>query len=351
MSPSNINTWRYLEDRISGLEVSRSGRTFIIKIHDEEIRLVPYPEVCSVRLIRNGGVRPDVPSGWIAQWKANGSNIRIYSLGEEIIAVSRGGFLLDWKPYSYLLKSAIKDKLVEATEGGRYLLFGELVGPQSLVRLCIGYWRKYLGEDIGYLLFDVFDMDKQIFIDMKSVEALARRHGLMFSPTEWSLELGKLLERIEEFLGICGGEVWEGFVFKDPRRGTYRDIEEGTLKWRLDETREYAKKIYRRIVRDPLAWKIYEAFRKFVFEGYLDPPITLEQVGDDALEVRNRIQSIIEGMEKGDILKEKADKMVKKELYRLAEKILSQKVKSDRWYNKARGGAIKLFRRLHIYTY
>ncbi len=351
ITPSNMNTWKYIEQRIEQISIGRMGRTLIIRIDDREVRIPPYPEIKPVKLIREETIKPDVPRDWIAQWKANGSNIRIYSINDVLIAVSRGGFLLDWKPYAYLIDSKLKERLLEATRGGRYVLFGELVGPKSLVHLCVEYWRKYLGGDIGYLLFDVFDIEHQLFLDIRHVQRIADEYGIMFSPTEWEVEPDLLAKRMEGFLHTCHGEAWEGFVFKDPKRGSYKDVEQRTLKWRMDETREYAIKIFRRTIRDPVSWRIYEALRKFIFEGYLDPPITINHAEEETYKIREQIQEALAAMDKGEIAKERADKIIKKNLYRLAEYILSKKIKSDRWYKKARGEAIKMFRKIHVYTY
>ena len=351
ITPPSRSTWNYLSERIDGIVLEKYGRSVVIRIRGREIRLPPYPEVEAVRLIRRDGlIIPDVPDDWVAEWKANGSNIRIYSIDGEIIAITRGGFLLDWKPYKYIVESSLKEKLIPATENGRFLLFGELVGSKSLVRICPEYWRKYLGGEIGYILFDVYDLERGVFIDIDSARGIAEKYGMLSPPTD-IVDPKKLMDRMEEFLRICGGEVWEGFVFKNPDRGTIKDIAEKTLKWRLDETREYAERIYRRRYRDPLSWKIYQALRKFVIEGYLDPPITVEQATEEAWDIRETILSILDKADKREIPIDKADKKVKDRLYSLTERILSAKIKQDKWYKKARSTAIKIFRKLHVFTY
>lgn len=351
ISPSSRRTWDYISDKIRDIVLEKVGRSVVVKIRGEEIRLPPYPEVNHVKLVReNGKIIPDVPDDWVAEWKANGSNIRIYCVDEEIIALTRGGFLLDWKPYINLVESPLKKNLISATENGRFLLFGELVGPKSLVKLCVKFWKNYIGGDIGYLLFDVYDIERGVFISLQEVRRLADKHGLMVTQHERIIP-EKLMSRMEEFLKICGGEVWEGFVFKDTNRGTPREIAEKTLKWRLDETKEYAERIYRRKYRDPLAWRIYEAFRKFIIEGYTDPPITVDKASDEAWKIRDTILSTLNKLEEGEIPRDKADKKVKDRLYSLAEGILSQKTKHDKLYRKSKSKAIKIFRKIHVFTF
>lgn len=351
ITPPSRNTWAYIEKHVEGIELERIGRSVLVRMSGRELKLPPYPEVNAVRLVRRDNIIiPDVPDDWVAEWKANGSNIRIYSIDGEILALTRGGFLLDWKPYISLVESPLKDKLVAATEDGRFLLFGELVGPRSLTRICPDYWRKYIGGEIGYLLFDVYDMEKGVFISLENVRRLAERHGIMTVPTEEIIP-DRLMMRMEEFLGVCGGEVWEGFVFKNVERGTVGEVAKNTLKWRLDETREYAARVYMRRYRDPLSWKIYQALRKFVVEGYLDPPVTVGEAPDEAWDARNIILTVLDKVEDGEIPRDKADRTVKDRLYSLTERLLSQRVKRDRWYKKARSMAIKIFRKLHIFTY
>ena len=171
VTPSNMYTWNYIREHIEGIEIARVGRAIKIRASGLDVTLPPYPEIEHVRILRRDGILiPEVPSNWVAQWKANGSNIRIYSVRGEIIAVSRGGFLLDWKPYIALVRSPLKDILANALEEENFVLFGELVGPQSLVRICPKYWREYIGGDIGYLLFDIYDLEHQRFLDLRFVE-------------------------------------------------------------------------------------------------------------------------------------------------------------------------------------
>jgi len=351
VSPSNKNTWKFITDNLSGIKIIKRGRGVQIEYGGEQIFLPPYPEIESVSLVREGGliIPKDIPNDWVAQWKANGSNIRIFAINDVLIAITRGGYLLDWKPYQSLTLSALKEMLINAVSDGRYVLFGELVGPKSLVRLCVNEWRNFIGGDIGYILFDVYDRENNEFIPMRQVEALAKEHNLLFPPTEWALDFKKLNEKMSEFLKICDGEMWEGFVFKNKERGELKTIKEKTKKWRLDETREFATQIYKRRLRNPLSWKIFEALRKFILEGYLDPPITIDSANEKVMEMRS---SILEMLEKASdkSLRERIDKEIRKALERLLDTILSAEILKEKATKKAKKEAIKMFRKIYIWS-
>lgn len=351
VTPSNRYTWEYIRERLE-CEIVRIGRSVVVKYGDGEIRLPPYPEVDSVEIVRkNNTIIPKVPSDWVAQWKANGSNTRLFSINGVLLGFTRGGFLLDWKPYMSLVESDLKDKIISLIENEGYVLFGELVGPKSLVRICPDYWKRFLNADIGYLVFDIFDLDSEVFIGLSEVYGIAEKYGIMTPPVEKDLSPENLTNRLEEFIKICNGEVWEGFVFKNQERGPLNMIFQTTKKWRLDETKEYAERIFRRTLRDPFVWKILEAVRKFVFEGYLDPPITRNIVDDESFHIRNRILEFLEKLEKGEMPRDIVDKKIKRELYELLGKIVSDKTRSDRLYKKAEKNVVKLFRKLYVYTY
>ena len=139
ISPSNERTWNYIKENAPSINLIRKGRAIELSFKGKTLFLPSYPEIDSVSLIRkNGTIIPkDIPSNWVAQWKANGSNIRIFAVNDVIIAITRGGYLLDWRPYQSIITSDLKKSLLNAVNNGRYVLFGELVGPKSLVRLCI----------------------------------------------------------------------------------------------------------------------------------------------------------------------------------------------------------------------
>jgi len=351
VSPSNKDTWKFITDNLSGIKIIKRGRGVQIEYGDEQIFLPPYPEIESVSLVREGGliIPKDIPDDWVAQWKANGSNIRIFAIDDVLIAITRGGYLLDWKPYQSLTLSALKEMLINAVGDGRYVLFGELVGPKSLVRLCVNEWRNFIGGDIGYILFDVYDRENNEFIPMRQVEALAKENNLLFSPTEWAIDFKKLNEKMSEFLKICDGEMWEGFVFKNKERGSLKVIKEKTRKWRLDETKGFAIHLYKKKLRNPLSWKIFEALRKFILEGYLDPPITVKSTDKEMIKIRFSILKMLEKTSNKSI-REKIDKEIRKMLDMLLDNILSTEVLKEKAIKKAKKEATKMFRKIYIWS-
>lgn len=351
VTPSSKNTWGFIRDAMPGVDILRRGRSVIIKIRDEKLYIPPYPEIESVPFIRENNliIPRGISDDWVAQWKANGSNIRVISINNVLLAFTRGGYLLDWKPYQSIINSDINDYLIAATGGGRFVLFGELVGAKSLVRLCVDEWRDYLHGELGYILFDVYDRERDLFIDLKEVEEIANKHSLLFPPTEWSIDYVRLNELLNRFMGICNGEMWEGFVFKNKERGKPFEVREKTKKLRLDEIREFAERIYRNRLGDSVAWRIFEAIRKFIIEGYLDPPITVDEAKSEVFSVRNEILDMIE---RAGIRAEREElgKKLRGKLKELIEELLSDEVKRDKAYRKAGNKAIKIFIRLYVWS-
>ena len=105
---SGLDTYRYLMDKLGGIQLERFGKTVVVHYQGKTFRLPPYPEIKSVRILREGDVPvPQVPRDWVVQWKANGSNIRVIVVGGEIVAVTRGGFLVDWSVYRVFIDSGV----------------------------------------------------------------------------------------------------------------------------------------------------------------------------------------------------------------------------------------------------
>lgn len=296
ITPNSEQTWRYISNNIK-IKLKREGKTIIIGFDDKEIRLPPYPKIRSVKLIEVNGrhVPIDIPKDWIAQWKANGSNIRFFSLNGILLAFLRGGYLLDWKQYYALLSYSKLKNLIELSSN--YIVFGELVGPKSLVGECKEHWKEFLGEDIGVLIFEIYDLRNNVFLPINEAESLSRKYGLDYIKTVYKIDISELYNMMENFLKICEGKMWEGFVFKDKMRGSIKDVKEKTFKWRLDQTPEFMFKVIpkrkKEAKRDARLLQYKEAFRKFLFEGYLDPPHTREEVSKEAYMLRNKILELI----------------------------------------------------------
>ncbi|MGQ4891652.1 MAG: RNA ligase family protein [Candidatus Njordarchaeia archaeon] len=352
LNKGNVETWKYLANKIGEIEAYRKGRSVLIRFEGNEIYIPSYPKISNVELNREGDlIVPMVPSSWVAQWKANGSNIRVFIVKNGIIALTRGGFLLDWKTYSNIINSDIKENLVNAVEDGKYLLFGELVGPKSLVRLCVKQWREYLdNRELDYLLFDLYDMEKGEFIDLEHVKKHANKHDIRFIPTMWNIDVDELNELLHVFLNKCDGEMWEGFVFKDKKRGKYWDIVEGTKKWRMDATKEFAEYIYQVRYADELAWRIYEVMRKFILEGYLDTPDAKSEVESDVDQLRDEILSVLKKAQtdRGHI--EEYEKKAKGLLKQILNVIIAGEIESNKQFKKSSWEAIKIFIKVYLWS-
>lgn len=337
---SAIKTLAFIENHLQGIRFEKHGRTVIVDYNDRSILLPPYPEVRSVVLERKDGlIVPLVNKDFVVQWKANGSNTRIAVIGDVPLVFTRGGFLIDWNVYYAIINSSFVQRVINLFRDKEELvLFGELVGRKSLVRVCTKQWDEILKSDLEYLVFDIFDRKTGEFIPIRKVDEIAQEYGLKTPKTMWDWNVSELNNLLNQFASTCDGELWEGFVFKNPDRGSYQVIKERTLKWRLDETREFAEKIFSSKL-DATSKRIFDSLRKFVFEGYLDPPITKQEVSEKAWDLRERILQELERTKD----KNKLDKNIKKLLNELAKELLAHNLK-----NKAINNAIKTFRRIYV---
>ncbi len=354
INASNSKTWNALKDKLNNVEFERR-KTGAIKVtfNGEKVLWLPsYPKLDYVNLIRETEkiTRFDVPNGFVAQWKANGSNIRFINLQDNLLAFTRGGYILEWRPYEMIKKTGLADLLMDTSKGGRYLLFGELVGSKSLVRICPNWWDEYLGAPIDYILFDVYDVITGKFVDLNTVRNLAVKHGLRYSPTQWKWNSEQLLKLADEFLETCNGEVWEGFIFKNVYRGSPMDIASKTFKWRLDMTKGYVERILEKRNTGKLEWDIFNALRKFIFEGYLDPPLTIEAESKSLSALRNTIIELISVAKSKLSEREKTEKQLKKSLLILTNQLLAINRGDGKKLKKSIWEATKLFIKTTVYA-
>jgi len=340
-------TWDYLEGIMSTkIKYRRSKYSVILEYSGREVFIPAYPRIESPRYIFDERTVPtDLPKEIdIVQWKANGSNVRVFAVGNILLAFVRGGQILDFKQYIALTREDFAKRLIELSRDENVVIFGELVGPDSLVRLCINEWRSILGGDIGYLIFDVYRLEEKRFLSMDEVVEVAGKYKLRMVPTEWDIDIDKLYARIASFHRLCRGELWEGFVLKNRERGSYSIVRRLTLKWRLEHMKEFAPKgkdlkTKRRIL------DLAEVIRKYVMEGYLDPPRTKVEETERSIRLRQRAKVLVE---KGGNALEKQERIaISKELNEildeLLDEIISDEIKERDDYGKIKKFGIKKF--------
>lgn len=299
VTPLSTKTSRYIRNKLPNIEIRRHDYNVIVKVDEEELGLIGYPELKDAKFWSDSNrIYVDVPNGWVAQWKANGSNVRIITINNVMLAFTRGGYLLWWGAYKSLVKSRMYEGLVSASSNGRYLLFGELVGRYSPNGRCVGYWRRFFGEDIGFVLFDIYDVEKRLFLDVRSMMRVAEKYGIVVAPVESRISPRKTYRTLYNFMRLHNARAWEGFVFKNKERGTISEIAEATKKLKAEKIKMRSK-INSVYPQDEKLEKIYVSLAKFMIEGFLDPPITKKDVNNDVWRLRVKIlREIVENLVK-----------------------------------------------------
>ncbi|ALU12031.1 DNA ligase [Ignicoccus islandicus DSM 13165] len=248
----------YLPLKRSG-EVGKGGVIIYNKLDKESVILPGYPSI--KRLVLLSKIRKHFPEGVSVEEKMNGYNVRAVKVGNDVVFVTRGGYLC---PYTnsrlkLLYGDSIKEALSELPKGS--FIAGEVVGTEN------PYVRVKYPEApyFDYFIFDVFvkedgkykrmgTKDKYEFLERYSLKSV-RLMGV-FNAEEAPYKVKEIIDKFDE-------EGREGVVLKDPQykrppakyTGSYTnigDIELG-MRYPFDEGRDY---LFPRIVRE--MFKVFE---------------------------------------------------------------------------------------------
>lgn len=146
----------------------------------------------------------------VVEEKMNGYNVRIASLGDEIIALTRRGYMC---PYTTKKAVEIMDLNDFFNDNPDLVICGEMVGTDN------PYVSHYY-EEIGSLGFRVFDLRKKITNDplpLKNKYEILEKYGLPSVRVLATLNTTEASEKIKEIIKEIGGENREGVVIKDPK--------------------------------------------------------------------------------------------------------------------------------------
>ncbi|MEN4020219.1 MAG: RNA ligase [Methanobacterium sp.] len=154
----------------------------------------------------------------VVEEKMNGYNIRIASIGDEITALTRGGYIC---PYTTRKAVEIMDLGSFFDDNPDLVICGEMVGTDN------PYVSHYYPE-IGSLGFRVFDLRKKISnepLPLKEKYNLLQKYNLPSVRVLGTFNIGDAAEYIKEIVKKIGEEDREGIVMKDPQ------MEIGPLKY------------------------------------------------------------------------------------------------------------------------
>ncbi len=221
----------------------REGTT----IFPENGVIVPgYPSIQRLALLE--GVRLHMVDDIVVEEKLNGYNVRVVLLGNELLAITRGGFVC---PYTTArVKKLYGEKIREALrEYEGVVLAGEVIGTEN--PYVVYDYPEAHGFD--YFIFDV--MRNGALAPLSLRDEIVEKYGLRLVPVLARLDKNEL-GRLREIVDDLDRRGREGIVIKDPMHRVpplkyttiyinIKDIEEG-MKYPFDEGRSY---LFSRIVR------------------------------------------------------------------------------------------------------
>jgi len=146
----------------------------------------------------------------VVEEKMNGYNVRISSIGDEIVALTRGGYIC---PYTTKKAVEIMDLSNFFDDNPDLVICGEMVGTDN------PYVSHYYLE-IGSLGFRVFDLRKKSSnepLPLKEKYKLLQKYKLPSVRVLGTFNIGDAVEKIKEIVKKIGEENREGIVIKDPQ--------------------------------------------------------------------------------------------------------------------------------------
>jgi putative ATP-dependent DNA ligase len=144
----------------------------------------------------------------VVEEKMNGHNVRVASIGGEVVALTRGGFIC---PYSTeVARQLLAEEIFEENPG--IVLCGEMVGPEN------PYVPKeiYPTETIDFYLFDLSRKNCKSTLGVHKTHEFARDHNLKAAALLGEFRKKNAPERIKRIVRKLGRQGREGVVMKDP---------------------------------------------------------------------------------------------------------------------------------------
>ena len=206
-----IGLKKYPMEGLENIESYKLGKQGTVVIMDgkEEIFVQSYPELEAPLMEHDIPILPELN---VAELKINGYNVRLVYLKslDNFVALLRGGFI-DTQTIS-ILREAFGDKLLPFfRDNPEKVLCMEVVGKKSQANINYELNEELYGfGEVGYFVFDMFDIGKEGFWYDRSIKTACNKYGLMRVPELCTTEDGNfLLDRMETV-----NPYFEGVVLK-----------------------------------------------------------------------------------------------------------------------------------------
>lgn len=140
--------------------------------------------------------------------KMNGYNVRIATANEEIIAITRSGYIC---PYT-TQKAKEKLNLKFFEDFPEFVLYGEMVGPDN------PYVSKdiYNVESVEFYIFDIREKNSGKPLSISKKQEILEKYGFFQVRFFGEIPLETAPKEIEKIIRELGEKEYEGVVIKDP---------------------------------------------------------------------------------------------------------------------------------------
>lgn len=189
-----------------GVSKIEDGTTIYLRDKTEVIRGFPKTRRT---LILSPTIKNHFKHKIVVEEKMNGYNVRIASIGDEIVALTRRGYMC---PYTTKKAVEILDLVPFFNDYPDYVICGEMVGTEN------PYVSHYY-EEIGNIGFRVFDIRKKISnepLPIKEKQELLDKYNLPGVRVLGTFDLEEAPQKVKEIIKDIGKNKREGVVMKDP---------------------------------------------------------------------------------------------------------------------------------------
>ncbi len=177
-------------------------------------RLVPgYPHIGRIFRLEQGLAQQFANPFWVEE-KIDGFNVRIFRSGDELVALTRGGYVC---PFASDRARDFIDPAIFETEPN-LILCAELAGPDN------PYTQggpSFVKEDVALFVFDLMRMDRPVFMGQEEKQALCERFRLPTARVYGRFERGQW-EQVRDIVEALDADGREGIVIKEDSAGGRR---------------------------------------------------------------------------------------------------------------------------------
>ncbi|WP_020494069.1 RNA ligase [Verrucomicrobium sp. 3C] len=177
-----------------------------------EVVIPGYPKIGRVQTL--SGILTQFHAPFWVEEKVDGYNVRIFRVGDEIYAATRGGLVC---PFTTDRRADLVDPTIFSAHPD-LILCGEVTGPETPY---VEGTSPLVPQDIGFFLFDVIRQGGKGFFPVEERRALARSFALPEVPFYGRID-PKDLRELPAIVSRLDAQEREGVVLKEDSLRNFR---------------------------------------------------------------------------------------------------------------------------------